>query len=58
MRLIVKHFNPLQPESSDSKYWDHRASNVTIVVLTVQECFDPIADGISGGDLIPLMVHR
>ena len=24
----------------------------------LQECFDPIADGVSGGDLIPLMVHR
>jgi hypothetical protein len=28
------------------------------VLLIVQECFDPIADGVSGGDLIPLMVYR
>lgn len=27
-------------------------------MLIVQECFDPIADGASGGDLIPLMVYR
>ena len=24
----------------------------------LQECFDPIVDGMSGGDLIPLMVYR
>lgn len=28
------------------------------MVLFVQECFDPIVDGISGGDLIPLMVYK
>jgi len=27
-------------------------------LLKLQECFDPIADGRSGGDLIPLMVYR
>ncbi|XP_024365326.1 uncharacterized protein [Physcomitrium patens] len=28
------------------------------VVQIFSECFDPIADGVSGGDLIPLMVYR
>lgn len=28
------------------------------MLLKLQECFDPIADGRSGGDLIPLMVYR
>ncbi|XP_024365331.1 uncharacterized protein [Physcomitrium patens] len=27
-------------------------------VQIFSECFDPIADGVSGGDLIPLMVYR
>lgn len=32
--------------------------NHQIVLSKSQECFDPIADGRSGGDLIPLMVYR
>lgn len=32
--------------------------NTEHVDCILQECFDPIVDGMSGGDLIPLMVYR
>lgn len=36
----------------------HLLGNTDPVDCVLQECFDPIVDGMSGGDLIPLMVYR
>ena len=36
----------------------HLLGNIEPVDCLLQECFDPIVDGMSGGDLIPLMVYR